>query len=124
MYKDYEISKPLWRKIKEDVLKNSLDSEIVKNKYNLNKKQIWFLYDRLLQERYNHLYKRDKIVDPKVGDYVYCDYDGFGKGEIKQFSFDKTIMMIKFDDRHLETFCDAKAMCTIFDGIKRKITRL
>ena len=91
--------------------------------YGLNDKQIWFLYDKLLQEKYNHLYKRDKLVNPKVGDYVYCDYEGFGRGTITKM-FDESLMLIKFDNRALPTMCSSSSMTTVHDDVKRKITRL
>jgi len=124
MHKVYELSKSTWNTLKNDVVNNSLSSVQMDKKYILSSKQIWFLYDVLLQEKYNHLYKREKLVNPKVGDFVYCDYEGFGRGTIKSFSLDNTIMVVKFDKRDLTTFCDSKLMVTIFDDAKRKITRL
>jgi len=124
MYKDYGLTNREWSKIKEEVIDKELKSVQVKKKYNLDSKQIWFLYNKLLQEKYNHLYKRDKLVNPKVGDFVYCDYDGFGRGVIHSFSLDKSIMIVKFDKRELTTFCDSKLMVTVFDNVKRKITRV
>ena len=119
----YGISKIQWNAIKKDVVKNQIksDDDMFKN---FDSKQIWFLYDVLLKEKYNHLYKREKLVDQKVGDFVYCAYEGFGRGTIKSFSLDKTIMVVKFDKRELTTFCDAKLMVTTHDEVKRKITRL
>lgn len=124
MFKDYGLHRSKWVEIKEDVMANQLKSKEVIEKYDLDSKQVWFLYDKLLQEKYNHLHKRDKLVDPKVGDFVYCDTDGFGRGVVYSFSLDETIMIVKFDKRPLNTFCDAKSMCTNFDEVKRKITRL
>lgn len=120
----YGLTKLEWNRIKDNVIDSEMSSTQVKSKYELNSKQIWFLYDKLLQEKYNHLYKREKLVDPKVDDFVYCDYDGFGRGVIKSFSLDESIMVIKFDKRELTTFCDSNLMVTIFDGAKLKITRL
>ncbi len=124
----YNISKVEWNNIKKEVIANQIKSDEAIIKYDFERedklcsKRVWFLYDVLLQEKYNHLYKRDKLVNPKVGDLVYCEYDGFGRGVVKSFSLDKTIMVVKFDKKSLTTFCDAKLMTTNFDGIKRKIT--
>jgi len=120
----YDLTKLEWKAIKEDVIKNSLSNDSVSEKYELNDKQVWFLYDKLLQEKYNHLYKRQKLTNPKQGDFVYCDYDGFGRGKIIGFSNDNTIMIVKFDSLPLGAFCCAKSMVTIFDDVKRKITKL
>ncbi len=133
----YGINKIEWKKIKEDVLSNELNSKVVSSKYKflynsttkeddsfLENKRLWFLYDTLLQEKYNHLYKREKLVNPQACDFVYCDYPDFGRGMIRHFSLDGSIMVIKFDKRPLNTFCDAKLMCTNFDDVKRKITKL
>jgi len=124
MYKDYGLSKKEWRDIKEDVLSNEMKSSDVKKKYDLDEKQTWFLYDRLLQEKYNHLYKREKLVDPQVGDFVYCDFDGFGKGKIVSISKEETYMDVKFEKRPYNTMFNTRTMITDFDGIKRKATRL
>ena len=124
MYKDYGLDKNEWSKIKEEVISKELKSSQVKKKYGLDPIQIWFLYDKLLQEKFSHLYKREKLVDPKVGDFVYCDAYGFGRGVVHSFSLDETIVIVKFDKRPLNTFCDAKSMCTNFDDMKRKITGL
>jgi len=101
----YGITKTEWREIKYDVQISKLKSEQVEKIYKLDSKQLWFLYDILLQEKYNHLYKRDKLVNPKVNDFVYCDSVGYGRGVIKSFSLDRTLMMIKFDSRELCTTC-------------------
>ncbi len=124
MYKDYGLDKREWNKIKDSVINKHPTSIQIKKEFGLSSIQVWFLFDKLLQEKYNHLYKRDKLVDPKVGDFIYCDYEGFGRGVVHSFSLDETIMIVKFDKRPLNTFCDAKSMCTNFDDVKRKITRL
>ena len=124
MYKEYGIDKSKWSEIRDRVIKNELTSNQIIKEYELSSKQIWFLYDRLLQEKYNHLYKREKLVNPKVNDYVYCNYDGFGRGTIDSFSKDGNIMIVKFDSRSLKTFCDVKTMTTNFDDVARKITKL
>ncbi len=126
----YNISKVEWNSIKKEVIANQIKSDEAIIKYDFERedklcsKRVWFLYDVLLQEKYNHLYKREKLVNPKVGDFVYCDYVGFGRGVVKSFSLDKTIMVVKFDKRTLTTFCDTKSMTTNYDETKRKITRL
>ncbi len=48
MYKDYGIAKREWNKVKDEVVKNGLTSIQIKKKHNLNSKQIWFLFDKLL----------------------------------------------------------------------------
>lgn len=135
----YGISKVRWRVMKEEVIRHELDSlmavfvfDLLKTEVNgeivfdeeLCAKRIWFLYDILLQEKYNHLYKREKLVNPKVGDYVYCDAKGYGRGQITSFSLDKTLMTIEFDKRTFGTFCDAKSLTVNIDNEKVKITRL
>jgi len=129
MYKDYGLSKIEWRNIKDEVIDKQIKSDEAIIRYGFDcddmcSKRVWFLYDMLLQEKYNHLYKREKLIDPKVGDYVYCDCEGFGRGKVHSFSLDDTIMIVKFDRRSLNTFCDVKTMTTNFDDVKRKITRL
>lgn len=119
----YGISKVMWREIKERVISLKLSSNKVQDYYELDSKQVWFLYDKLLQEKYNHLYKREKLVNPKVGDYVYCDYEGFGRGTI-ELMFSDNLMLVRFDDRGLPTMCNSDSMVTVHDEVKRKITRL
>jgi len=124
MYKDYGLTKKEWSEIKNEVIKDNRTSSFMIGKHQLGRKQTWFLYDILLQEKYNHLYKREKLVNPKVGDFVYCDYEGFGRGEIKKIIHCSNTMFIKFDKRELATFCDSIHMYTVLDDVKRKITRI
>jgi len=120
---DYDITKHKWRSIKNEVIKHKLTSKEVTAKYELDTKQLRFLYDRLLQEKYNDLYIREKLINPKENDYVYCNYDNFRRGKIlKLLSSD--LMLVKFDIRELNTMCSSKHMTTVHDDIKRKITRL
>ena len=131
----YGITKKDWYKIRDDVKANNINSVDVSVKYNfkldkdgkidlrLQCNRLWFLYDKLLQEKYNHLYKRDKLVNPKVGDYVYCDYEGFGRGTITKM-FEDGLMLVKFDKRKLPTMCDSKSCVTVHDDIKRKISKI
>lgn len=123
MYKDYGLSKREWTKIKEDIISNELNNIQVKKKYDLNHNQVQFLYDKLLQEKYNHLYKREKLVNPQKGDFVYCDYEGFGRGVIAELH-SGDLMSVKFDKRGLNTMCSSDSMVTVFDDLKRKITRI
>ena len=135
----YGISKVQWNTIKKEVIKYELDSVRAIEKFNLYdivndgridwnedlcKKRVWFLYDILLQEKYNHLYKREKLVNPKVGDFVYADYEGFGRGEIVNICDTEKIMAVKFKKRNFPLLCSSVDMVTIHDNIKRKITKL
>ena len=135
----YGISKVRWKDIKERVIASDMDSESAIKRFmlyhtikdgilvldeDLCKKRLWFLYDILLQEKYNHLYKRDKLVNPKEGDFVYCDYEGFGRGEIVNICETENIMAVKFKERNFPTLCSSVDMVTIHDNIKRKITKL
>lgn len=120
----YGLTHREWKPIKEAVISDNIKSEAVSKKYNLNSEQIWFLYDILLQEKYNHLYKREKLVNPKVGDYVYCDSEGFGRGKIMTIKPNDNMMFIKFDNRELQSLCSTIDMVTIHDEVKRKVTRL
>ncbi len=123
MYKSYGIIKKRWNVIRDDVLKNKLTNKQVVKKYELTSEQVWFLYDKLLQEKYNNLYTREKIEEVKIGLSVYCNYDGYGRGKIvKLLSGD--MMLVKFTSRDLNTMCSSKHLHTIHDEIKRKVTRL
>ena len=132
----YGIDKKTWRTIQDDIRDNELTSEVVAKKYDFlrlvtddgiiecedtKRKRVWFLYDILLQEKYNHLYKREKLVNPQVGDFVYCDYEGFGRGTIVEM-FSGGLMHVKFNSRTLPTMCNLDG--TVFDEIKRRLTRL
>ena len=121
----YGIHRRQWKVIREEVLNEQFNADEVIKRYELDERQKWFLFDNLLQGKYNHLYKRDKLepTDIRIGQYVYCDYPEFGRGSIVGvFDFNK--MMVKFDDRDLSTMCDSEKMITVHDDIKRKITRL
>jgi hypothetical protein len=135
----YGISKVKWREIRFATISLELDSIEVVKRYKLYdtikdgkialdealcKKRVWFLYDILLQERYNHLYKREKLVNPKVGDYVYCNHEGFGRGEIMTIKPSDKIMFIRFGKRKHQSLCSSVDMVTIHDEVKRKITRI
>jgi len=125
----YGITKVEWNNIKKEVIANQTKSDEAITKYEFERndklcsKRVWFLYDVLLQEKYNHLYKRDKLVNPKVGDYVYADSDGFGRGTIVSLNSDN-LMLVKFDNRELNTMCNSRDMVTVHDDVKRKITRI
>lgn len=119
----YGIKKAEWRKLKSEVLQFGFTSDDMKKNFGLNDIQVWFLFDRLLQKKYNNLYIRNEISNPKVGDYVYCDFDGFGRGVIVELN-SENIMSVKFENRDLNTMCSSKDMITIFDEVKRKITKL
>ena len=123
MYKNYGLNNREWNIIKDKVVKNRLTSIQIKKEFNLSSKQIWFLFDKLLQEKYNHLYKRDKLVDPKAGDFVYCCSDGFGRGTIDKLLNDG-LMLVKFNKRELPTLCSSESMTTLHDEVKRKVTKL
>ena len=124
MYKDYDISKSKWWEIKNRVIDFGLNSKEIIKLFNLNSKQVWFLYDKLLQEKYNHLYTREKLVNPRVNDYVYCNYDGFGRGKILTVHKSRDIFFVKFNNRTHQTICSLSNLVTINDEVKRKITRL
>lgn len=65
----------------------------------------------------------------KVGDKVFCDYVGFGKGivaDIHNTKFEKYqdhFFSVKFENRLLNVMCCSDKMITIFDEIKRPITK-
>ncbi len=119
----YEIEKIQWYRIRDDVVKNNLDSSLVFIKYGLNEKQMWFLFDTLLQEKCNHLYKREKLKKVSLNDYVYCNHEGFGRGVVMSI-FEDDLMLVKFDKRELPTMCSSSTFVTVFDDIKRKLTKL
>ena len=134
----YEITKVQWNIIKKEVVDKQLTHIEAIEKYKLNivirddkevvdndicKLRVWFLYDVLLQEKYNHLYKREKLTSAVLNDFVYCDYDGFGRGEIVAIYSDN-LMAVKFKARKLNTMCSSSTFTTVHDGIKRKITKL
>ena len=121
----YGIHRRQWKVIKEEVLSENLTSVEIAKRYELDERQKWFLFDNLLQGKYNNLYKRDPLTknDIKIGQYVYCDQEGFGRGSIVGvFDFNK--MLVKFDNREFSTMCDSEKMVTIHDDKKRKLTKL
>ncbi len=128
---NYKLSKLEWSKISKDVRENNLSSKEVTEKYNLIDsedeilvyRRLWFLYDVLLQEKYNNLYKRRVINDVKEGMNIYCDYIGYGKGKIVKL-LSNNLMIVKFEKREINTMCSSKLLITTHDSIKRKITRL
>ena len=109
--------------VKTFILNETIIDGLVSRDEDLCKKRVWFLYDILLQEKYNHLYKREKLTNPKVDDFVYADYDGFGRGIITKL-FNDGLMLVKFDKRNLPTRCSSVSMITVHDDLKRKLTRL
>lgn len=119
----YDIDRLKYREIKEYVIDNECSSDEVKSRFNLDSKQMWFLFDKLLQEKYNHLYKREKLTKVSMSDYVYCDHEGFGRGIIMSI-FDEDLMLVKFDKRELPTMCSSSTFVTVFDEVKRKLTKL
>ena len=128
---NYKLSKVEWSRISKDVKEHELTSTQVTKKYKLEDEEdnilvyrrLWFLYDVLLQEKYNHLYKRRNISKAVEGMNVYCDYNGYGRGAIVKL-LSGNMMLVKFKSRELNTICSSRLMITIHDDIKRKITRL
>lgn len=112
----YDIDKAKWKEIKDAVVKDNLTSQQASKRFDLNQKQLWFLYDVLLQEKYNSLYEREKLVNPKVGDYVYCDAEGFGRGEVTRLCKYENIIEVKFVKRELPILCNSE--------FQSRITRL
>ena len=121
----YGIHRRQWKVIKEEVVNEQLSSKDIAKRYELDERQVWFLFEKLLNGDFNHLYKRQSLTkdDIKQGQYVFCDYPEYGKGEIVGvLDFNK--MLVKFDDRVHSVMCDSDLMITIHDKIKRKLSRL
>ena len=126
----YGITKIEWNSIKKSVVDKQIKSDKAIKEFNLDRedkelcsKRVWFLYDKLLQEKYNHLYTREKLINPKIDDFIYCDYEAFGRGTVVKL-FEDDLMLVKFDKRDLNTMCSSKLLITVHDDIKRRITRL
>jgi len=120
----YGFNKREWRDIKNKVEANNMTSQQVKEEFGLEGKQLWFLYDVLLQGKLNHLYTREKLTKVSVGDYVYVDDFDYGRGEVIKIFKDKELMLVKFDARTLPTMCSAKTFTTVHDDKKRQLTKL
>jgi len=122
MYKPYGIHKKEWKKMKDLVINYSYGSKDIKEHFSLESKQVWFLFDKLLQGKYNHLYEREsmKEEDIKKGQYVYCEE--LGRGEIVRI-YDYNLMAVKFESKELPVMCSQSGH-TVYDNKKRKITKL
>lgn len=132
-YEAYGIHRSQWREIKNRVIDDSLSTNEIKKAYDLNSVQVWFLFEKLLQGEFNHLYKRSNLEDEdiKVGQFVFCNYPQYGRGEIvvvfrRDPDMPKAakLMEVKFVERQYPTMCDYDKKVTVHDGVKRKITRL
>ena len=132
-YEAYGLRRSTWREIKNRVIDSQLTTNQIKKEFDLNAVQVWFLFEKLLQNEFNHLYKRDLLSDDdiKVGQFVYCDFPQFRRGEIVTiFQRDEDmpkaakLMEVKFVGRDYPTMCDYDKKVTVHDGTKRKITKL
>ena len=132
-YTAYGIHRATWKQIKSAVEVRGLNSLAVQKEYELDKIQTWFLFDKLLRGEFNHLYKREKLTpdDIKIGQFVYCDYPEYGRGEIvtifhrdDEMPKAAKLMEVKFVNRKYPTMCDYEKMVTVHDNIKRKVTKL
>ena len=121
MYKVYGIHKSNWNKYKKLVIESNYDNIELYKEFRLDEKQIWFLFTKLLQEKYDHLYLRAtmKKEDIGVGQYVYCKE--YGNGEIIKL-FEYELMFVKFEDKKLPVMCSQKGY-TVHDDTKRKLTK-
>lgn len=123
MYTPYGIHKSIWNKYKSLIENNSYTSIMIKKEFNLNDVQIWFLFDKLLQCKYDDRYKRMELVKEKlrVDDYVYCKE--YGRGVITFICLNDELMTVKFENKELPVMCSVNGY-TVNDNIKRKVTRL
>ena len=129
----YGIHRSTWKQIKQEAYEGT-DSKAIAEKYDLDKVQVWFLFDKLLRGELNSLYKRSPLTedDVRIGQYVYCDYPEFGKGEVvaifnrdrEEFPNSAKLMSVKFETRKYSTMCDYEKFVTVHDDIKRKLTQL
>lgn len=121
MYSTYGIHKKQWTKYKKLVMEKSYDSVDLIKEFGLNEKQIWFLFTKLLQDKYNNSYLRAnmKKEDIKVGQYVYCQE--LGNGEIIAL-YNHDLMTVQFDSKKLPVMCSQNGY-TVYDEKKRKITK-
>ena len=122
MYISYGIHKREWNKYKSLVIKNGYDNLELKRVFELNEKQLWFLFTKLLQDKYNHLYLRAimKKEDLRHGQYVYCDE--LGNGIITKLYEDSDLMLVKFESKDLNVMCNKNGY-TVYDEKRRKITK-
>lgn len=122
MYKQYGVHKKIWNKYKALVENKNFDNIDLKKNFDLSSKQIWFLFDKLLQGKYNHLYKRDLMNRDKLrlNDYVHCKE--YGRGKIT-YLFENDFMLVKFESKKLPIMCN-KGGYTVHDNQKRIITKL
>ena len=121
MFYTYGIHKKIWNKYKRLVIEKGYNNLDLIKEYELNDKQMWFLFTKLLQNKYNHLYLRKSMEaeDIKKGQYVYNEE--YGNGEIVQV-LENDLMLVKFDSRELKTMCSQKGY-TLHDDKKRKVTK-
>ena len=123
MFYTYKIHKREWNKFKSLVIDKDYSSIELKKEFGLNSKQLWFLFTKLLQNKFNERYERDfvEIEDIKIGQYVYCADTEYLEGAIVELCKNKDLMYVKFNKRKLPTMCSTKGY-TVHDDIKRKIT--
>lgn len=114
MYKPYGIHKKQWNEYKKKV-ENGVSSKDL----DLDDKQKWFLFEKLLQGKFNHLYQRVKIDTVRKGLYVYCE--DLGRGQILNIHDD--LMIVKFDSKEFGVMCSIDSY-TVHDRVKRKIMRI
>lgn len=121
MFYTYGIHKKEWNKYKRLVQDKGYDNIELSKEFQLDERQLWFLFTKLLQDKYNHLYLRNTMnkEDIRQGQYVHCKE--LGNGEITQvMEFD--FMLVKFESKDLPVMCSQKGY-TIYDDVKRKITK-
>ena len=123
MYEPYGIHKKVWNKYKTLVIDNNYNSNKLKEEFKLDDRQIWFLFDKLLQKKYNRLYNRESIKEEELRENLYVYNDELGRGYIYKILKDG-LMTVKFDNNKLLTMCSSVNMTTVYDDKKRKLTRL
>ncbi len=122
MYESYGIHKKEWNKYKKLVEENCMSSKALSIKYNLTSVQLWFLFEKLLQGKFEILYEREKLTKEclRVGLYVSCKE--YGRGKIISLN-SNNLMVVHFNSRKLPTMCSQDGY-TVHDETKRKITRV
>ncbi len=121
MFVTYRIHKREWNKYKRLVQEKGYDNLRLIKDFSLNEKQIWFLFTKLLQDKYNNLYLRNRMEkeDIRLNQYVYCEE--LGNGIITKI-FQEDFMLVKFDSKDLPVMCSVKGY-TVYDDKRRKISK-
>ena len=116
MYYSYGLHHREWTRLKESVIRGYHSNDL-----KLTYKQKWFLFEKLLQGKYNHMYEREPLdlENMKINDYVH--HNEFGRGKVIKI-FSNGLYTVKFEKKELPVMCDG--LYVVAYSKKTKITKI